>query len=283
MLRTISNALTRNVKLQPQIDFEAKLINGVAILSGRNAFGQLGRARRQRVIEPTAIQVRAREAVTSTHTSLSNVYLTTHTSVLSAGLNTDKQLGHSPTHPLSESFEQVEWDFMAQGGVRQMSANGDSAGVLTNGGHVVGWGNSEYGGLCLVQETGVEPLLLSPYLDTAGCRYVRRISFAGAHSWFLDESGDIYTVGLHLMDGKVVITPTPSKVALPCKAINIWSGVHHSIALLEDRRLFISGPQLDSFNVLISEGEDESTLEHLAANNKLSMTFGLNGVSLHGT
>lgn len=92
-------------------------------------------------------------------------------------------------------------------------------------------------------------------------------------------AGDVYTVGLHLVDDKPVISSTPSKVALPCKAVNIWSGVHHSVALLENQTLYISGPQLASFNILIEE--DKATLDHLISDNKLSTTFGLNGILLH--
>lgn len=187
MLRTITNAVNRNVKLQPQIDFSVKLVNGTPFISGRNAFGQLGHSRSTEVIEkPTPIPNLTKEVI-STHTSLSNIYVTTQNSVLSAGLNTDNQLGHSFTQPLSESFREVEWDFRAQKGVRQLSANGDSAGVLTNDGNVVGWGNTEYGGLCAVEDRGLEPVNLSAHLDTAGCHYVSKISIAGAHSWFMDE------------------------------------------------------------------------------------------------
>ncbi|TIA86983.1 hypothetical protein E3P99_03474 [Wallemia hederae] len=280
MFKSITNQVVRNGRLRPQIDFSVSVSNGEVLVSGRNAFGQLGHPRSvERLPASTPVPNLGEHDVKSAHTSLSNVYIRTATGVLSAGLNTDNQLGRDEMQTLSEEFKAVAYDFKSRGGVRQLSANGDTCAALTNDGCVVGWGNSEYGGLCVVEDRGLLPTSLSHHLDQAGCTYVDKVSIAGAHSWFMDDSGGIYAVGLRSVDGKPAIFTTPSLLKLPANAVNVWSGVHHSVALLQDGSLFIDGPQLDSFEVLAED--DADTLLQLAHTNTLNITFGLNGILLH--
>ena len=195
MLKSITNQVVRNGRLRPQIDFNVSVSNGEAFVSGRNAFGQLGHPRSiERLPASTAVPNLSEQSVLSAHTSLSNVYLRTATSVLSAGLNTDNQLGRDEKLTLSEEFKAVAYDFRSRGGVRQLSANGDTCAALTHDVCVVGWGNSEYGGLCVVEDRGLLPTSLSHHLDQAGCTYVDKVSFAGAHSWFMDDCECTYCI-----------------------------------------------------------------------------------------
>ncbi|EIM19690.1 RCC1/BLIP-II [Wallemia mellicola CBS 633.66] len=279
MLRTIVNSVKRHRTFEEINNFRVKLENGRPLVSGDNSYGQLGHPESVSSIEKPTPVPNLNERLEAAHSSLSNVYLTTRHTVLSAGLNTDNQLGRSFNHSLSHTFKQVEWDFGRFDGVKQLSTNGDTATVLTMDGSVVGWGNSEYGSLCSVEDKGVEPRNISEHLDKAGCRYITKISVAGAHSWFLNDTGEVWNVGLQLVDENPVISPIPNKLELPCKALNIWSGVHHSAAFLEDETLYISGPQLDRFT--ITTNQNKGDLERLVKSKTLDSTFGFNSILLH--
>lgn len=63
------------------------------------------------------------------------------------------------------------------------------------------------------------------------------------------------------------------------KAINIWSGLHHSLALLEDRTFLVSGPQLNDIEII--SHMDPQTFDNKLHSNNFDVSFTNYSIHLH--
>ncbi|MFY4717281.1 DUF7507 domain-containing protein [Streptomyces sp. LaBMicrA B280] len=218
---------------------------GPVLAWGNNGSGQLGDGTTIERLTPVDVHLPAGTEVTAVAGGADfSLALTSDGHVLAWGKNNDGQLGDGTT---TDRTTPVAVDLPAGTTVTAISAGIAHGLALTSDGHVLAWGNNDFGQL---GDGSTTERLTPEAVHLPAGTTVTAISAGAYHSLAVTSDGHVLAWGYNLFgqlgDGTTTNRSTPVEVDLPAgtTVTSVAGGGYHSLALTSDGRVLAWGYNL---------------------------------------
>ncbi|XP_076754479.1 uncharacterized protein LOC143425501 [Xylocopa sonorina] len=219
--------------------------SGRLFVFGSNDWGQLGLGHKNHIGKPSCVKALKPEKVTYVACGRAHTLICTDAQkIFACGSDQEGQLGRG-TSAIGDSSSTpvLVYDSGTTGSeIVQIAAGSHHSLALTNSGGVLAWGSNLEGQLGLPDVSGLMNKPTMVHIPEP----VKKISAGYYHSTFLTENGLVYVCG-ETESGKLGIdvnfsTQTaPKQMQLPCPAIDVACGGHHTVILAENGNLYCTG------------------------------------------
>ncbi|CAL7951444.1 unnamed protein product [Xylocopa violacea] len=219
--------------------------SGRLFVFGSNDWGQLGLGHKNHIGKPSCVKALKPEKVTHVACGRAHTLICTDAQkIFACGSDQEGQLGRG-TSAIGDSSSTpvLVYDSGTTGSeIVQIAAGSHHSLALTNSGGVFAWGSNLEGQLGLPDVSGLMNKPTVVHIPEP----VKKIAAGYYHSTFLTESGLVFVCG-EAESGKLGIdvnfsTQTaPKQMQLPCPAVDVACGGHHTVILAENGNLYCTG------------------------------------------
>ncbi|XP_043257878.1 X-linked retinitis pigmentosa GTPase regulator-like [Colletes gigas] len=218
---------------------------GRLFVFGSNDWGQLGLGHKNHISKPSCVKILKPQKVTHVACGRAHTLICTGAQKLfTCGSDQEGQLGRgtSAIGDYASSPVLVYDSGLAGAKIVQVAAGSYHSLALTDDGVVLAWGSNLEGQLGLPDISGLVNKPTKVHITEP----VKQISAGYYHSAFLTESGLVYVCGESEsgklgIDAKFSSQAAPKQMQLPCPAMHVACGGHHTLILAENGNLYCTG------------------------------------------